>query len=168
MQSRVKSALSWIRAYRREYWLFHGGAFAAGVLVWLVCLLAGLWFLGAMVADVTDLKGHVPRSFSFFPLLIGAGLFVGAGVLANFGQVLYRDGVPLLRINATNCARLIAELAGEPMKVSYDDLRKRLPGCAVMETAEQCLALPGVIKLEVRPAGMSLTEKTRAQLRAAA
>ena len=54
-----------------------------------------------------------------------------------------------------------------PMKVSFEDLRRLLPGGRVMQTAQECLALPGVIRLEVSPAGLSLTERTRAQLRAA-
>jgi hypothetical protein len=168
MNNHARTALHWIRTQQREFWLYHGGAFVVGLIVWSGLSAVLLWFVAAGASDIQSVAGRVPPRYGFFILGVLAAVLVGAGLLVKFARMLVRDGLPLIRINAVRCARVIGELASEPMKVSYEELRRRLPGCAVMEAADECLRLPGVIRLEARPPGLSLTEKTRAQLREAA
>jgi hypothetical protein len=91
-------------------------------------------------------------------------LFAGPRLL-NWASNSFREIKRLQQRDAHSCAAVLYLLLGSHKKVPYDDIARELPWLDMATAIDEVQKIPGVVTLPTNPAGLSLTQELRTQIR---
>ena len=104
-------------------------------------------------------KGVVIGAVFMWTMFTGPRLFIWAASQ-------FRESQRLLAQDTHSCAAVLWLLLCRNKKVPYEDLQTELPWLEMDSAIPQVMTIPGVVRLQTAPAGLSMTQELRDAIRA--
>jgi hypothetical protein len=154
------------------------GASGHVTCLWISAAVIPLMFLGNLVVPRRDLMeermcngapdsfiGHETNKGVVIGHLFLWIMFTGPR-LFSWASSQFRESKRLLALDTHSCAAVLWLLLCRNKKVPYEDIQTELPWLEMDSAIPQLLTIPGVVRLQTAPAGLSMTQDLRDAIRA--